>query len=46
MAGAPGAAERIPEVMRGPLKRFPFPALRVAYLKAAYALYGYRDERG
>jgi glycine/D-amino acid oxidase-like deaminating enzyme len=45
MAGAAGAADRIPEVMRGPLKRFPFPAFRVPYLKAAYAIYGYKDER-
>jgi len=46
MAGAPGAQEQVPEVMRRPLKRFPLPGLRAPYLKAAYALYGYRDGRG
>jgi glycine/D-amino acid oxidase-like deaminating enzyme len=45
MAGVAGAEERIPAVVRGPLKRFPLPAFRVPYLKAAYALYGYQDER-
>lgn len=42
MAGGP--AEAIPAVLRAPLKRFPAPALRIHYLKAAYAGFGLRDE--
>lgn len=41
VAGAP--AESVPAAMRGPLRRFPFPALRLAYLRAAYGWYGLKD---
>ena len=42
-AGAKTSAD-LPAVTRGPLKRFPFPALRKAYLKAAYHWYALCDE--
>ncbi|MGH6947857.1 MAG: NAD(P)/FAD-dependent oxidoreductase [Kiloniellales bacterium] len=42
-AGVEGAAEGIPAVMRGPMRRFPFPALRKLYLRAAYAWFGLAD---
>ncbi|WP_321335945.1 FAD-binding oxidoreductase [Breoghania sp.] len=43
---AAGAITRddIPAVARGPLRRFPFPALRKTYLKAAYQWYTLCDE--
>jgi len=44
MAGAEGAAEAIPVVMRTEPVRFPMPALRRHYLKAAYAGLGLKDE--
>jgi glycine/D-amino acid oxidase-like deaminating enzyme len=44
MAGAKGAQEAIPAVMRGPLQRFPLPALRLGYLKAAYGRFTILDE--
>lgn len=34
----------LPAVLRGPLKHFPFPALRKAYLAAAYKWYALADE--
>ncbi|MEG6508376.1 FAD-binding oxidoreductase [Methyloligella sp. 2.7D] len=36
-------AAGIPAIMRKPLPRFPFPALRLLYLRAAYGYYGLRD---
>ncbi|PTW57572.1 glycine/D-amino acid oxidase-like deaminating enzyme [Breoghania corrubedonensis] len=42
-AGATTPAD-LPAVIRGPLKRFPFPTLRKAYLKAAYRWYALCDE--
>jgi glycine/D-amino acid oxidase-like deaminating enzyme len=43
MAGRPAKAA-VPQIMRTPLRRFPFPTLRRFYLKAAYAAFGWRDE--
>jgi glycine/D-amino acid oxidase-like deaminating enzyme len=45
MAGVDGAARRIPRIVAGPLRRFPFPRLRRIYLKAAYSGLSLRDER-
>jgi glycine/D-amino acid oxidase-like deaminating enzyme len=45
MAGVEGAERRIPRITAGPLRRFPLPALRRIYLKAAYSGYSLRDER-
>ncbi|MFO1091101.1 MAG: FAD-binding oxidoreductase [Hyphomicrobiales bacterium] len=45
IAGGTDAQNEIPVVMRGPLRKFPMPQLRVPYLKGAYALYGFTDER-
>lgn len=42
-AGAKGAEAAIPRLMRGPLKRFPAPRLRLAALRAAYLAYGVAD---
>jgi glycine/D-amino acid oxidase-like deaminating enzyme len=44
MAGAASEEQAIPAVMRAPLRRFPGPALRLHYLKAAYVGFGVRDE--
>ena len=44
MAGAEGAAEAIPGIVRQPPTRFLLPGLRRHYLKAAYAGFGLRDE--
>lgn len=38
------ASDDLPAVLRGPLKRFPFPPLRKSYLRAAYKWYGLVDE--
>lgn len=35
----------LPAVFRNPPQRFPLPFLRPAYLRAAYAVYGWRDRR-
>ncbi|AXS40059.1 FAD-binding oxidoreductase [Breoghania sp. L-A4] len=35
--------DAIPAPLRGPLRRFPFPALRKAYLRGAYLWYGLSD---
>ena len=37
------APDAIPVIMRQPPRRFPFPALRRNYLRAAYAWYGWTD---
>ncbi len=44
MAGAQGAAESIPGIMRREPARFPLPGLRRHYLKVAYVGYGLKDE--
>ena len=44
LAAGTATASDLPAVTRGPLKRFPFPALRKAYLKAAYRWYALCDE--
>lgn len=43
VAGSDGAAERLPAVVRGPMRRFPLPALRRFYLRLAYAQFGLID---
>jgi glycine/D-amino acid oxidase-like deaminating enzyme len=45
VAGVQGS-EALPAVVRNPLPRFPFPALRKLYLAGAYAVYGTQDARG
>lgn len=44
MAGAEGAGEAIPAMMRSEPARFPLAGLRRHYLKAAYVGYGLKDE--
>ncbi len=44
LAAGSSSLEEVPAVMRGAPVRFPFPALRLTYLKAAYAYYGLHDE--
>jgi len=44
MAGAKGAAEAIPAIMRTEPACFPLPGLRRHYLKAAYVGYALKDE--
>jgi glycine/D-amino acid oxidase-like deaminating enzyme len=44
IAGKSGAEEEIPAVMRAGLPRFPFPALRLFYLRSAYKIYRLKDE--
>ena len=46
IAGALGPGEAAPRVMGLPLRRFPLPALRGLYARAAYAAYGLRDRIG
>ncbi len=43
VAGADGAELRLPAVVRGPMRRFPLPALRLFYLRMAYAQFGLID---
>ncbi|NMM43029.1 FAD-binding oxidoreductase [Rhodospirillaceae bacterium KN72] len=44
VAGDDGVAAALPRPMTDSPKRFPFPALRTAYLKAAYVGYSIKDE--
>lgn len=44
IAGRSGAQEEIPAAMRAGLPRFPFPALRLLYLRSAYGIYRLKDE--
>lgn len=44
VAGEAGAREKLPLVMRGPSRTFPLPALRLGYLRAAYAGFTLKDE--
>ncbi|MEX2647504.1 MAG: FAD-dependent oxidoreductase [Alphaproteobacteria bacterium] len=46
LVGNARVSELLPAVLRQPLKRFPFPAFRVWYLRAAYAMYGIKDRLG
>ncbi|MFA5121723.1 NAD(P)/FAD-dependent oxidoreductase [Zavarzinia sp.] len=41
-----GLAVDLPTPITRPLPRFPFPALRQAYLRAAYAAFAWRDRHG
>jgi len=42
-ASVDGALGALPAVVRGPLRPFPFPRFRLAYLRAAYAGFGFID---
>ncbi len=44
IANGQRADERIPAVLRGPMPRFPAPALRKTYLRAAYTGFTIKDE--
>jgi glycine/D-amino acid oxidase-like deaminating enzyme len=46
LAGNARPSDLVPAVVGQPLKRFPLAALRVWYLRAAYAKYGLQDRLG